>query len=160
MILGAIFDFDNTLYDYETINKKSLYQLFNQLSIDHNLNLEDIQKIYTKINKNIKDSNNTNNKFNKIIYIKKILEILKIPLILLEKYYEIYQNEFNNNFILYDNVLNLFKTLKKNKVKIGICSNNIFIQQYDKLKKSKYIFFLNEDHFFNISIFKQLLKSD
>lgn len=35
MILGAIFDFDNTLYDYELINKKSL----NKLSVNHNLNI-------------------------------------------------------------------------------------------------------------------------
>jgi putative hydrolase of the HAD superfamily len=136
MILGAIFDFDNTLYDYELINKISLNKLFSELSINHNLNITDIENIYKKINKDIKNSNNTNNKFNKIIYIKKILETLKISLTLLDKYYDIYISEFNNNFILYDNVLDLFKTLKKNNIKIGICSNNIFIQQYDKLKKS------------------------
>ena len=99
------------------------------------MNVEDIEKIYKKINKNIKDSNNTNNKFNKIIYVKQILEEFKISISLLDKYYEIYQNEFNNNFILYDNVLDLFKTLKKNNIKIAICSNNIFIQQYDKFKQ-------------------------
>ena len=143
MILGAIFDFDNTLYDYELINKKSLNKLFNELSVNNNLNVEDIEKIYNKINKNIKDSNNTNNKFNKIIYVKQILEEFKISISLLDKYYEIYQNEFNNNFILYDNVLDLFKTLKKNNIKIAICSNNIFIQQYDKLKKSNLLEYID-----------------
>ena len=40
MILGVIFDFDNTLYDYELINKKSLYKLYYEISINHNINID------------------------------------------------------------------------------------------------------------------------
>jgi putative hydrolase of the HAD superfamily len=136
MILGIIFDFDNTLYDYDLINKIALKKLFEELSLNNNLNVIEIEEFYKKINNEIKNSNNTNNKFNKIIYIKKLLEELKISLIFLDKYLTIYQNEFNNNFKLYDNVLDLFKILKSNNIKIAICSNNIFIQQYDKFKSS------------------------
>ena len=71
MILGILFDFDNTLYDYD-----------------------------------------------------------------LNKYLKYYENEFNNNFKLYDGDLELFKYLKSKNIKIGIVSNNIFIQQYNKFKES------------------------
>ena len=143
MILGIIFDFDDTLYDYELINKIALNKLFNELSSDNSLNINDIENLYKKINSDIKSSNNSNNKFNKIIYIKQILEELKISLIFLDKYLDIYQNEFNNNFHLYEGVLTLFKFLKKNNIKIGICSNNIFIQQYDNLKKCELLEYID-----------------
>lgn len=143
MILGIIFDFDNTLYDYETINKNSLNKLFNQLSLDNNLNINNIENLYKKINSNIKNSNNSNNKFNKIIYIKKLLEELKISLLFLDKYLKIYYDQFNNQFKIYVGVLELFKFLKENNIKIGICSNNIFIQQYDKLKSSNLLEYID-----------------
>ena len=82
MILGIIFDFDNTLYDYDLINKIALKKLFEELSLNNNLNVFEIEELYKKINNEIKNSNNTNNKFNKIIYIKRLLEELKITLIL------------------------------------------------------------------------------
>ena len=67
MILGIIFDFDNTLYDYDLVNKIALNKLFEELSLNNNLDINKIKKLYHKINSNIK---NSNNKFNKIIYIK------------------------------------------------------------------------------------------
>ena len=136
MILGILFDFDNTLYDYDLTNKIALNKLFNELVLNNNLDKTIIQKLYNNINNNIKKSNNSNNKFNKIIYIKKLLEKLNISLSELNKYLKYYENEFNNNFKLYDGVLELFKYLKSKNIKIGIVSNNIFIQQYNKFKES------------------------
>ena len=143
MILGIIFDFDNTLYDYDLLNKRSLNKLFDELSLNNNLNKNNIENSYKKINNNIKNSNNTNNKFNKVIYIKRLLEELKISLIYLDKYLKVYEDEFNNNFKLYDDVLELFKYLKLKNIKIGICSNNIFIQQYTKLKSSSLLEYID-----------------
>ena len=142
MILGILFDFDNTLYNYDLINKIALNKLFDELILNNNLNKTIIENLYKKLNNNIKNSNNSNNKFNKTIYIKNLLEILKIPLIYFDKYLKIYEDEFSNNFKLYDNVLELLKYLKLKNIKIGIVSNNIFIQQYNKLKESSlFIFF-------------------
>ena len=143
MILGILFDFDNTLYNYDLINKIALNKLFDQLVLNNNLNKTIIESLYKKINNNIKNSNNSNNKFNKTIYIKNLLEILKIPLIYFDKYLKIYEDEFSNNFKLYDNVLELFKYLKLKNIKIGIVSNNIFIQQYNKLKESSLLKYIN-----------------
>lgn len=143
MILGIIFDFDNTLYDYELINKNALNKLFNQLSFDNNLNINNIYFLYKKINSDIKSFNNSNNKFNKIIYIKRLLEELKISLLFLDKYLKVYYDEFNNQFKIYEGVLDLFNLLKKNNIKIAICSNNIFSQQYDKLKSSNLLEYID-----------------
>ena len=136
MILGIIFDFDNTLYNYENINNLSLNKLFENISNDFTIDINKIKDIYKKINKNIKESNNYSNKFNKSIYIKKLLEELNISLIYYSKYLNLYNNEFNDNFKLYDNVLDFFKLMNNYNIKIGILSNNVFIQQYDKLKLS------------------------
>ena len=143
MILGILFDFDNTLYDYDLTNKIALNKLFNELVLNNNLDKTIIKKIYKKINNNIKNSNNTNNKFNKIIYIKKLLEKLNISLTELSKYLKDYEDEFNNNFKLYDGVLELFKYLKLKNIKIGIVSNNIFIQQYNKFKESSLLEYID-----------------
>jgi len=136
MILGVIFDFDNTLYNYEFANNMALNKLFQELSFEKNIDINAIEKLYKNINNNIKFSNNINNKFNKIIYIKKLLEELNISLTFLNTYMEIYLTEFNNLFTIYEGVLNFFRFLKKNKIKIAICSNNIFMQQYNKLNIS------------------------
>ena len=89
MIKGIIFDFDNTLYNYEFANNYSLKKLFEMILFDFNISIEKIKNIYKKINKNIKESNNCSNKFNKSIYIKKLLEELNISLINLSKYFNL-----------------------------------------------------------------------
>ena len=68
MILGIIFDFDDTLYNYNLCNKNALNKLFQSISIDNNLDINIIKELYNNININIKHSNNSNNKFNKSIY--------------------------------------------------------------------------------------------
>lgn len=131
MILGVIFDLDNTLYDYETSNKNALTALFKELFIDTSNN--NIESIYNTNNYSTKISNNVNNKFNKTIYIKKLLEKLNIPLSNYYKYLNIYESNFK--IALYTEIIEIFKLLKKNNIKIAICSNNIFIQQMNKLKE-------------------------
>jgi len=134
MILVVIFDFENTLYDYDFCNFNGLTTLFKSLSLDFNIDISLIKETYDNINKYIKTSNNVSSKFNKSHYIKKLLENLKIPLVELDKYLRIYNNNFNDNLKLFDGIEELLKLLKKNNIKIGILSNNIFYQQYKKLK--------------------------
>jgi len=133
MINSIIFDFDNTLYDYDICNNAALEKLFISISNDFGIDINIIKQSYNLINKNIKLSNNYSNKFNKIIYIKKLFESLSITSKFIQIYLDIYNNEFNIKFKLYDNVIELFKILKNNNINIVILSNNIFYQQYNKL---------------------------
>jgi putative hydrolase of the HAD superfamily len=143
MILGVIFDFDNTIYDYDICNKNSLCKVFTY--IEQKFNIENIKKIYKKINIEIKQSNNYCNKYNKNIYFKRLLEIINIPIDNLDNILKLYYDEFNNNLLLsiYPNIEDLFKFLKKDNIKIGILSNNNFKQQYDKLVKLNLISYID-----------------
>lgn len=137
MIKGIIFDFDNTIYNYDIANEKALFVLFNIINKTHDIDLNIIKKKYNIINTNIKNSNNPSNKFNKIIYIKQLLEELNISISLLSYYYDIFDKVFISNVTLYDNFLDFLILLKKNNIKIGILSNNNFIQQLNKINKLK-----------------------
>jgi ribulose-5-phosphate 4-epimerase/fuculose-1-phosphate aldolase len=64
-------------------------------------------------------------------------------MLFLDKYYKIYNDEFNSQFKIYEGVLELFIFLKKNNIKIGICSNNIFFQQYYKFKSSNLLEYID-----------------
>ena len=135
MIQGIIFDFDNTIYDYEICNTNALIKVFTFISSIYLIDINTIKNKYDIINNNIKVSNNYANKFNKAIYFKQLLETLSINLIELDKILTIYETEFNNYIKLYDGLLEFIQLLKENNIKFGILSNNIFLQQYTKLVK-------------------------
>ena len=143
MILGVIFDFDNTIYDYNICNKNSLSKVF--IHIEENFKKENVKDVYEKINIDIKQSNNYCNKFNKNIYFKRLLESLNIPFDKLDCILQIYNNEFDKNLLvsIYPNIEDLLKFLKQDNIKIGILSNNNFKQQYDKLVKLNLISYID-----------------
>ena len=145
MILGVIFDFDNTIYDYNICNKNSLSKVF--IHIEENFKKENVKDVYEKINIDIKQSNNYCNKFNKNIYFKRLLESLNIPFDKLDCILQIYNNEFDKNLLvsIYPNIedlkpiVSLFSTSlvdEKNKVKIpirGVSINKEFLDSLGKL---------------------------
>ena len=133
MIKGVIFDFDNTLYNYDNANNYALEFIMNDITSKFDINFKDVQQTYNKINKQIKNGNNSSNKFNKAIYFKMLFEFFKIPLKFLNDYVSLYNSKFMEVFKLYDGVIELFRFLKSKDIKIGILSNNIFFQQYIKL---------------------------
>ena len=134
MIQGVIFDFDNTLYDYDINNKRALDILFNELHKNTAVPLQTIISAYDKINKHIKCSNNPANKFNKAIYVKKLLEAFHVPLLHLDYYLHMYHNTFFEGLVLYPGVTEFLAFLKSKHMKIGLVSNNQFYQQYEKLR--------------------------
>ena len=109
MIEGIIFDFDNTLYDYDLCNKKSLETIIDYISINFNYDKEIVYSTYKQINQHIKCSNNHSNKFNKYIYFKQLLESLKIKISNLDNIIKLFENEFNKNMILFTGVNEIFK---------------------------------------------------
>jgi len=143
MIKGIIFDFDNTFYDYDLLNKTALENTFNYISEKYNISKELINNNYNLINKQIKNENNSNNKFNKAIYFKKLVESIKLPLLVINEFLKVYNDFFLNNLKLYDGVIRLLKNLKQKNIKIGILTNNIFLQQYEKLSKLKILEYID-----------------
>jgi len=133
MIKGVIFDFDNTLYNYDAANNFALKTVFADIFLKFNIDYKTTENSYLKINKQIKNSNNPSNKFNKSIYFKNLFEALNIPLKHLNDYVTLYNSAFMEKFKLHDGVVDLFHLLKSNNIKIGILSNSIFFQQYLKL---------------------------
>ena len=100
MIQGFLFDFDNTIYDYDLANKAGLDKIFNYLHLTFKIDLNIISNTFNKINHNIKSSNNYAIKFNKSIYFKQLLEEIGIGLSNLDIVLDIYNNEFNNNLVV------------------------------------------------------------
>jgi len=143
MIQSIILDFDNTLYNYEYANQIALENLFSNISDSVQHPTADIKHKYSTINQNVKNSNNPNNKFNKSIYIKQLLESLYISLTEYDKYLTIYNDCFYNHFKLYDGVINLLELLKNHNIKIGILSNNQYLQQYQKLKQANILDYID-----------------
>jgi len=135
MIKGVLFDFDSTLYNYEEANNNALDSLFNYISIENEIDKNNVKKEFNKITLNIKKSNNSHNKFNKSIYIKYLIEYLSLPLDKYFDYTKIYEDEFNNSIQLYSGVIDLLELFQSKKIKIGLITNNIFEQQIKKLKK-------------------------
>lgn len=135
MIKGVIFDFDNTIYDYDKINQDALNNI---------LNPDDII-LYNNISSEIKKSNNCNNKFNKSIYFKRFVETKKLPFIEIYNLIDKYNSYFNTHIKLNDNIVDLFILLKKHNIKIIILSNNTIENQLERiriLKIEKYVDFL------------------
>jgi len=143
MIQSIILDFDNTLYNYDTANQNALENLFLKMSNNLQQTIDDIKRFYNKINQQIKNYNNPNNKFNKSIYIKQLLENLNIPLNDYDKYLTIYNDCFYQHFKLYDGVIDFIKLLKNHNIKVGILSNNQFLQQYEKLKQANILEYID-----------------
>jgi len=135
MIQGIIFDFDNTLYNYEEANKIALDNLFKTISKETNITEKEINEYFNEIVLNIKKSNNYHCKFNKSIYIKYLLEKLNINI---NKYFDlitIYDDVFYSNIKLYPNVIDILELLKEKNIKLGMVTNNIFSQQIKKIKQ-------------------------
>jgi putative hydrolase of the HAD superfamily len=143
MIKGIIFDFDNTLYNYDIANNFALKAVFANICLKFNIDYKTTENSYLKINKQIKNSNNSSNKFNKPIYFKTLFEAVNIPLKHLNECISLYNSTFMEQFKLHDGVVELFHFLKSNNIKIGILSNNVFLQQYVKLLDASLIEYID-----------------
>jgi FMN phosphatase YigB (HAD superfamily) len=112
MISGVIFDFDNTIYDYDVCNKKSLLKVFTH--IEENFKKDIVKEVYDKINIEIKQSNNYCNKFNKNIYFKRLLENFNIPINELDNIM-LSDESVSDQSVNQDNVMDEIRALKDEK---------------------------------------------
>jgi putative hydrolase of the HAD superfamily len=143
MIQCAIFDFDNTLYDYDICNNSALDSVYNFLFHNYCISFEECKNVYSQINSNIKFANNYANKFNKHIYFKQLVEHFSLPLHTIQELVNLYDASFYAKLAVHDYVIQVLQLLRKNNVKICILSNNNFRQQYNKLKELQLLEFID-----------------
>lgn len=136
MIKGIIFDFDDTLYNYNEANNFATESLYEVVSTKHNIDKQLVINTFAEVSSSNRVKNNTSTKFNKSIYIKQLVERLKLPLKFIPLYLQLYNDCFFEMFKLFDGVEDLFIWLKEKNIKIGILTNNVFIQQLEKMQRS------------------------
>lgn len=136
MIKGIIFDFDDTLYSYNEANNFATESLYEAVSTQHNIDKKLVIQTFAEVSASNRLKNNTSTKFNKSIYIKQLVECLNLPLKFIPVYLQLYNDRFFEKFKLFDGVEDLFTWLKEKNIKIGILTNNVFIQQLEKMQRS------------------------
>lgn len=144
---ALIFDIDNTLYDYDYADKKAYDEVYNYLfsiyQIDYDLFISELNYQKSLIKSNLGE---TASSHNRIIYFKKLCfslfnnkeEWISLAL----KLNSIYETTFYENMIPAEGIEDLFKELKSNNIKIGICTDmtcEVQLKKLVQLNLDKYI---------------------
>ena len=135
MFNHILFDFDNTLYNYDKSNQKAFDKLINELYCEFKINKEKLVETYNREkNKYQKCCYGTASSHNKYIQIKKLFDTFNLDLTRLDYYYNLYNISFNNSMELYPNCLDFIKFCKSKSIKLYILTNNLCKVQLDRLK--------------------------
>jgi len=136
MFKYIIFDFDNTIYNYDLANSSSLSKVFADLSKDYNIPLDNVINAFN-IQKIIFQNHCYNHAscHNKFIQIKKLFEFLKLDITYVDKYYQKYINYFNEKLELYPYLIDFLIFCKNHSIKMYILTNNICREQINKLNQ-------------------------
>lgn len=139
-----IFDIDNTIFDYDNSNNIALKKLFNYISEKNNLDIDFIKNIYEKNKKKYKnESGNTASSHSKYIQIKKMIKALNLSLNENDEYFEIYNNFFIKNLVVYPNIEDFLIFCKSKNIKLYCLSNNTCKEQIERLKSAKLLNFFD-----------------
>lgn len=131
-----LFDLDNTIYNYNFSHEKGLNKLFYRINQEFGINIEDLKhnfKIGKQKFQNYCYGNASSH--NKFIQIKKLFEKYNLDLSRLNDYYRVYVDTFESTMELYPGILDFIKFCKLMKIKMYILTNNICIEQTEKLTK-------------------------
>ena len=144
-IKAVLFDLDNTLYDYDSVHKKALKQVYKVLKKHINLSSARFMKLFELSKQEIhRELAGTASSHNRVLYFQRLIEKTHKtvePTIIL-KLYNIYWNTLLNNMKLRKGALEVLRSLKKKGIKIAIVSDlttNIQLRKLEKLKISRYV---------------------
>lgn len=130
-----IFDLDNNLYNYSLCNKNAFLKVFEYISNNFNIQLEEIKTLFEKLkNKYHNTVFHQASSHNKCIQFKKLCECLNLPVEEACNLYDLYIEEFNNYLELFDGVEDFLKLCNKNNISCYILTNNICYEQINRLK--------------------------
>lgn len=145
MYKAVIFDLDDTLYDYETINKIATEKLRSftckKFSVTEDVFNESYSwaKIQTKAL-----LGETGSSHNRMLYCQKTLEKLnKNPVDGALEMYDCYWNSMLSDMKLRDGTIPLLKKLKSDGIKIAVCTDLTVHIQHRKLQKLGLVPFLD-----------------
>ena len=134
MFKHIIFDLDNTIYNYDLAHKKALELLFKKMKTE--FKIHNVGDVFLKEKDKFKYCcGNNASCHNKFIQLKKTFEILNLDFSKLHDFYDIYNNNFNQNLQLYPNVLEFLELCKSKNIKLYILTNNLCQIQIQKLSK-------------------------
>ncbi|WP_394884851.1 HAD family hydrolase [Clostridium butyricum] len=137
MLKAVIFDLDDTLYNYDEINKIAMQELCtytcNTLNVDEDL----FNKAFEYGRNSTKEGlENFASGHNRMIYYQKTLEFLGVnPIMYALEMYEVYWNSMLENMILNEGVMELLQFLKKKNIRIAICTDLTTHIQHRKIRK-------------------------
>lgn len=133
---GIILDLDNTLYNYNFLEKKCMDNLILEVERRYKINSQIFLKNLEIAKKELKhEIPNTASSHNRFIYFKKCCEKLNLKNNDVLTLNEIYWNFFLENIELNEGVLNFLIFMKKENKKIIILTDFQTEYQYKKLEK-------------------------
>lgn len=147
MFKAAIFDLDDTLYDYKKVNKIATENLVEFSSKRFNIAKDLFIETYNKAKEITKQNlGDCASQHNRIIYCQKTLELLNINALMYSMdMYNIYWDSILNNMKLNDGVIEILEFLKEKEIKVAICTDLTAYIQHRKIRQlgiDKYINFI------------------
>ena len=145
MFKGAIFDLDDTLYNYKDINSIAIEKVSEYVCVQFNIGKHTFYKAFEIARESTKNfmTYDCAAQHNRIIYFQKTLEILGVnPIAYALEMYDIYWNTLLDKMKLNNGVIEVFEYLKEKKIKIAICTDLTTHIQHRKIRKlgiEKYI---------------------
>ncbi|WP_394903260.1 HAD family hydrolase [Clostridium butyricum] len=135
---AAIFDLDDTLYNYRKIHPVAMERVFEYVQYNIGISKTDFNKAYEIGKKSTKEnmSYDCASQHNRIIYFQKTLEVLGMnPIKYTLALYDVYWNTMLELMQLNDGVIELLKYLRSKNIKIAICTDLTTHIQHRKLIK-------------------------
>ena len=128
---GVVFDFDDTLYEYEAKNKNCLETIFKEIGSQFQI---DYDKILANYNKIRRECAGTSTNHNKLVYFMKLFETLELSLNDAIIYHDRYRDLFYRSIKLYEGCSQFIQSIYSNGIKIFILTNNTIENTIEKLK--------------------------
>ena len=137
MIRGVIFDLDDTLYDYKSVNKIAVKALCEYTCNVLNITEGQFYDAFAKGKLLTKEMlANTAAEHNRMLYCQKTLEVLGVkPALHALDMYEVYWQTMLEHMVLNDGVKELFDLLQSKNIKIAICTDLTAHIQHRKIRK-------------------------
>ena len=143
----AVFDLDQTLYNYEICNDNSVHHTIKHISNKFHIDKEIILDAYLGARKNINQNlKNTSSMHSRFLYFKRMSEILSIENSIQNttEFYNIYWGKFFQKMELFEWVLPTFQKLKQKDIHIIIATDFNARLQFLKIAKLKVDSYINK----------------